>query len=168
MDRLNYWQLPGLENIYLEDSYVLGIKTDTSIEFFLEAILTENHPLYTSPLPGEQYCYRSITLKFPHPQTYNLTLNKMLPIVDPDGTWDYGNIDEFFLENQTYHLIGEWGELTIVSDSPIIEFDSNFSITNSDFLQKTISFEKIKDIYSTLIDENVKSLSINFSVLAMR
>ncbi|SKB11761.1 hypothetical protein PL11201_180015 [Planktothrix sp. PCC 11201] len=50
MDRLNYWQLPGLENIYLEDSYVLGIKTDTSIEFFLEAILTENHSLYTSPL----------------------------------------------------------------------------------------------------------------------
>lgn len=73
-----------------------------------------------------------------------------------------------FLENEAYHLIGEWGELTIVSDSPIIEFDSNFSITNSDFLQKTISFEKIKDIYSTLIDENVKSLSINFSVLAMR
>ena len=168
MDRLNYWQLTGLENIYLEDSYVLGIKTDTSIEFFLEAILTENHPLYTSPLPEEQYCYRKITLKFPHPQTYNLTLNKMLPIVDPDGTWDYGNIDEFFLENEAYHLIGEWGELTIVSDSPIIEFDSNFSITNSDFLQKTISFEKIKDIYSTLIDENVKSLSINFSVLAMR
>jgi hypothetical protein len=168
MDRLNYWQLAGLENIYLEDSYVLGIKTDTAIEFFLEAILTENHSLYTSPLPGEQYCYRSITLKFPHPQTYNLTLNKMIPIIDPDGTWDYGNIDEFFLENQTYYLIGEWGELTIVSDSPIIEFDSNFSITNSDFLQKTISFEKIKDIYSTLIDENVKSLSINFSVLAMR
>lgn len=168
MDRLNYWQLTGLENIYLEDSYVLGIKTDTSIEFFLEAVLTENHPLYTSPLPGEQYCYRRITLKFPHPQTYNLTLNKMLPIVDPDGTWDYGNIDEFFMENETYHLIGEWGELTVVSDPPVIEFDNDFSMANSDFLQKMISFEKIKESYPTLIDENVKSLSINFSVLAMR
>ncbi|MDS1345346.1 hypothetical protein [Planktothrix agardhii] len=33
---------------------------------------------------------------------------------------------------------------------------------------KMISFEKIKESYPTLIDENVKSLSINFSVLAMR
>ncbi len=168
MNKLNYWQLAGLENIYLEDSYVLGIKTDTSIEFFLEAILTENHPLYTSPLPGEQYCYQRITLKFPRPQTYNLTLNKMIPIVDPDGTWDYGNIDEFFMENETYHLIGEWGELTVVSEPPVIEFDHNFSIANSDFLKKMISFEKIKYSYPNLIDENVKSLSINFSVLAMR
>ncbi len=168
MDRLNYWQLPGLENIYLEDSYVLGIKTDTSVEFFLEVVLTENHSLYTSPLPGERYCYRRITLKFPHPQTYNLTLNKMLPIVDPDGTWDYGNIDAFFMENEAYNLIGEWGELTVISDPPVIEFDPDFSIANSDFLQKMISFEKIKENYPTLIDENVKSLSINFSVLAMR
>jgi hypothetical protein len=92
----------------------------------------------------------------------------MLPIVDPDGTWDYGNIDEFFMENEAYHLIGEWGELTIVSDPPVIEFDHNFSIANSDFLQDMISFEKIKENYPNLIDENVKSLSINFSVLAMR
>ncbi|SKB11763.1 hypothetical protein PL11201_180017 [Planktothrix sp. PCC 11201] len=47
-------------------------------------------------------------------------------------------------------------------------FDSNFSIANNDFLQKKIGFEKIKDSYPTLIDENIKSLSINFSVLAMR
>ncbi|MBE9143259.1 hypothetical protein [Planktothrix mougeotii] len=56
----------------------------------------------------------------------------------------------------------------VVSDPPVIEFDHDFSIANSDFLQKMISFEKIKESYPSLIDDNVKSLSINFSVLAMR
>lgn len=61
MERLNYWQFPGFENIYLEDSYVLSINDKTSIQILLEAVLTENHSLYTQPLPEEQYCYRRMS-----------------------------------------------------------------------------------------------------------
>lgn len=131
MERLNYWQLPGFENIYLEDSYVLSINANTiSIQILLEAILTENHPLYTPALSGEQYCYRQMTVYFPHPQTYDLVLNNISPIADPDGSVDYGNIDDFFMADDKYYLRGEWGELTIVSDPPRL-VDENYLIVRN-------------------------------------
>jgi len=133
MERLNYWQFPGFENIYLEDSYVLSINAKTSIQIFLEAVLTENHPLYTQPLPGEQYCYRRMTVNFPHPQTYDLVVNNIGPIADPDGSVDYGNIDEFYRADGKYYLRGEWGELTIVSDSPrIFDVENYLIVKNGD------------------------------------
>ena len=131
MERLNYWQLPGFENIYLEDSYVLSINANTiSIQILLEAVLTENHPLYTPALSGEQYCYRQMTVNFPHPQTYDLVLNNISAIADPDGSVDYGNIDEFFRADDKYYLRGEWGKLTIVSDPPIL-LDENYLIVRN-------------------------------------
>ena len=54
-----YSELQGLEHVYLEDSYVLRIRwTGDAIIFWLEAILTEHHPDYVPPKPGERYCYR--------------------------------------------------------------------------------------------------------------
>ncbi|MEG3894755.1 MULTISPECIES: hypothetical protein [unclassified Microcoleus] len=130
MERLNYWQFPGFENIYLEDSYVLSINAKTSIQILLEAVVTENHSLYTQPLPGEQYCYRRMTVNFPHPQTYDLVLNNISAIADPDGSVDYGNIDDFFMADDKYYLRGEWGELTIVSAPPLI-FDEKYLIVRN-------------------------------------
>ncbi|MEG3959983.1 hypothetical protein [Microcoleus sp. herbarium2] len=137
MERLNYWQLPGFENIYLEDSYVLSINDNTiSIQILLEAVLTENHPLYTPALSGEQYCYRQMTVKFPHPQTYDLVVNNIRPIADPDGSVDYGNIDDFFMEDDKYYLTGEWGELTIVSDPPRLVDENSLIVRNGEnFIQ---------------------------------
>ena len=131
MERLNYWQLPGFENIYLEDSYVLSIiNAKISIQILLEAVLTENHPLYTPALSEEQYCYRQMTVNFPHPQTYDLVLNNIRAIADPDGSVDYGNIDDFFMADDKYYLRGEWGELTIVSDPPLL-FDEKYLIVRN-------------------------------------
>ncbi|WP_449419289.1 hypothetical protein [Phormidium nigroviride] len=121
MQHLNYWDFKGFENVYLEDSYVLGIHRSTSeLCIHIEAVLTENHSLYTQPLPGEQYCYRRMTIKFLHPHTYNLVLQNINPIPDLDGSVDYGNIDDFFSADGKYYLRGEWGELTIVSDPPLL------------------------------------------------
>jgi hypothetical protein len=152
MERLNYWQLPGFENIYLEDSYVLSINANTiSIQILLEAVLTENHPLYTPALSGEQYCYRQMTVYFPHPQTYDLVLNNISAIADPDGSVDYGNIDDFFMEDDKYYLRGEWGELTIVSDPPRL-VDENYLIVRNgeNFIQinkDKISFSEWKGVF---------------------
>ncbi len=64
--RLDYFNFPGFENIYLEDSYVLEIKTNsTSVEILLEAVLTEQHSLYTNPKNDEQYCYKKSCNSFP-------------------------------------------------------------------------------------------------------
>ena len=157
MERLNYWQLPGFENIYLEDSYVLSINANTiSIQILLEAVLTENHPLYTPALSGEQYCYRQMTVNFPHPQTYDLVLNNISAIADPDGSVDYGNIDDFFMEDDKYYLRGEWGELTIVSDPPRL-VDENYLIVRNgeNFIQ--INKDKIS-FYEWKREEGVINL----------
>ncbi|MEG4208559.1 hypothetical protein [Microcoleus sp. S13_B4] len=71
-----------------------------------------------------------MTVNFPHPQTYDLVLNNISPIADPDGGVDYGNIDEFFRAEDKYYLRGEWGELTIVSDPPLL-FDENYLIVRN-------------------------------------
>jgi hypothetical protein len=40
-----YETISGLENVYLEDSWVLGVhESDASLSFDLEAVLTEQHP----------------------------------------------------------------------------------------------------------------------------
>jgi hypothetical protein len=159
MERLNYWQLPGFENIYLEDSYVLSINANISIQILLEAVLTENHPLYTPALSGEQYCYRQMTVNFPHPQTYDLVLNNISAIADPDGSVDYGNIDDFFMADDKYYLRGEWGELTIVSDPPLL-FDENYLIVRNgeNFIQinkdKISRFEWKREGVIVLVYEN--------------
>lgn len=50
-----YETIPGLEHIYLEDSWVLGVsETDSSLTFDLEAVLTEHHPDWQPPRAGEQ------------------------------------------------------------------------------------------------------------------
>jgi len=163
MERLNYWQLPGFENIYLEDSYVLSINANTiSIKILLEAVLTENHPLYTPALSGEQYCYRQMTVNFPHPQTYDLVLNNISAIADPDGSVDYGNIDVFFMADDKYYLRGEWGELTIVSDPPRL-VDENYLIVRNgeNFIQinkDKISFSEWERGISEWIREGVIGL----------
>ncbi len=52
---LDYCDVQGFENIYLEVSYFLEIKTNsTSVEILLEAIMTEQHSLYTNPKNDEQ------------------------------------------------------------------------------------------------------------------
>jgi hypothetical protein len=62
---INYYELPGLKNIYFEDSYVLNIRSSsTSVQFLLDLVVTKNHPRYQPPLPQKQYCYKQALLKF--------------------------------------------------------------------------------------------------------
>ncbi len=54
-----YTELPGLADVYLEDSYVLGIEArPAELRFLLDLVLTPSHEQYRPPLPGEQHCYR--------------------------------------------------------------------------------------------------------------
>ncbi len=124
--RLDYFNFPGFENIYLEDSYVLEIKTNsTSVEILLEAVLTEQHSLYTNPNSNEQYCYKKIVIHFPDAESVIWIDRKMISYTDANGEIDFGNIDEFYLENDFYRLSGDWGELKIKSGKPIIEYIEN-------------------------------------------
>jgi hypothetical protein len=65
MQAINYYELSGLENIYIEDSYVLDIDIiDTSAHFLLDLVITKNHPKYQLLLSVKQYCYKKALLKF--------------------------------------------------------------------------------------------------------
>ena len=45
----------------------------------------------------------------------------MILMPDLVGPPDYGNIDVFHFSEGIYHLIGDWGELEIVSSEPLFE-----------------------------------------------
>jgi hypothetical protein len=53
---VNYSELPGLDGVYLEDSFVLGIEeTSNQLVFDLDAVLTPSHPSYAPPNRGESF-----------------------------------------------------------------------------------------------------------------
>ena len=122
MERVPYYQLRGFEYVYLEDSYVLDIQINpSSVEFSLSVVLTEQHPLYEPPLPGERYCHRRGLLRFPNVERVKWLEKSMRPYTDATGTVDYGNIDEFYLADENYYLSGDWGSLEIKSSPPSLE-----------------------------------------------
>ena len=120
---LNYYEIEGLETIYLEDSIVLEIRTDYgSAEFLLDVVLTENNPFYTPPKPNEQYCYKKAVLNFPMVVEVIWVEKSLIPFTDLSGEIDFGNIDSFSYNGNYYNLSGDWGELKIQSAKPTIKF----------------------------------------------
>ncbi len=117
-----YYEFHSLEHVYLEDSWVLDIQTEPdSVEIILETVLTANHPQYSAPLPNEQYCYRNGRIRFQNAKSVTWVNKSMIPNLEPGSPPDYGNIDVFYFSEGSYHLIGEWGELEIVSCEPLFE-----------------------------------------------
>jgi hypothetical protein len=92
----HYPEWPGLEAVYLDDSWVLGIhESESALRFELEAVLSEDHPQWSPPKPGEQYAYLRLDLVFANPRRVEWIERRMNPIFGPDGEVDYGNIDSF-------------------------------------------------------------------------
>ena len=117
-----YYEFHSLEHVYLEDSWVLDIQTEPdSVEISLETVLTESHPQYSDPPPNKQYCYRNGRICFQNAKRITWIEKSMIPNIEPGSPPDYGNIDVFYFSEGSYHLIGEWGELEIVSSEPLFE-----------------------------------------------
>jgi hypothetical protein len=117
---LNYDELPGLEDVYLEDSFVREIiERSDSTSFSLMAALAPEHPDYESPARREAHRYRMATLTFAGVRARTWHVRTMEPFTDADGGVDYGNIDRFTADcNGFYLLEGEWGRVEIRSRSP--------------------------------------------------
>jgi len=123
MTRVTYDLFPGFEDVYLEDSYVLGIaQTSVSLSFALEVVLRESHPLYHEPAPGLQYFTLKAMLDFPDPETVRWLERRFVPATDATGEVDYGTIDLFYRDGPRYRLAGEWGDVEIVSAPPRLKF----------------------------------------------
>lgn len=121
--KLAYPNFQGFENIFLEDSYVLKIRTSKSLaEFLVEIVLTKNHPMYSKPTPKEHYCYKKGIISFPKIENIVWVEVNMFPSIDANNEVDFGNIDSFFYEDGFYNISGDWGEMKIQSQKPIIKF----------------------------------------------
>ena len=70
--------------------------------FIVEAVLTENHPLYTPPESDEQYCYKKGKIVFQGLKCVKWINRNEAPFTDAFGEEDYGNIDVFELSNDKY------------------------------------------------------------------
>lgn len=115
MERVEYYNLPQLNNLYLEDSFVLDIKAeDNYIEFLLEVVLAEDHPLYCSPSPKEQYCYKKAKICFSNAQKIIWIEKTNLSYVDANNEIDFGNIDQFYQCKNHFYLCGDWGKVKII------------------------------------------------------
>jgi hypothetical protein len=114
-----YHDIPALHSIYLEDSYVMGIEErDGGISFTVDAVLTEDHPRYHRPKPGEQYCYAGIVLAFEHATSIEWLERSGHVFTDPDGEEDLGNIDVLRWEGDLYDIAGDWGHVHVRSAAP--------------------------------------------------
>lgn len=121
-NQIQYFELSDFQHIYLEDSFVLGIEESSSkLSFKMEFVLTEKHPLYHKPIENEQYCYKKGEIIFSKTEKikWNQKSFKNLSM-DSTGEPDMGNIDGFYIENDIYHLNGDWGDVEVSSEIPKI------------------------------------------------
>ena len=119
---MHYAEFPSLASYYLEDSFVLTITSDQqSLSFQLEVVLTEQHPDYTTPAAGEQYCYAHGVLTFHDITHVDWTRRNTQVYTDAAGDEDLGNIDVLQREDTTWRINGDWGEALITTPStPVI------------------------------------------------
>lgn len=114
-----YHELPGFEDVYLEDSWVLAVcEGSDGLRFHLDMVLTEQHPKWTPPKPDAVYSYTSASLEFLNPRRVEWTRGPGPPATDASGELDWGNIDSFTWDESRYELEGDWGAVIVEGDSP--------------------------------------------------
>ncbi|MCM3657279.1 hypothetical protein M3147_08450 [Agromyces mediolanus] len=124
-ETVDYSGIPGLEDLSFEDSWVLEIVRHADrIVFRVDAVLTESHPEFAPPPPGEQYCYRRGALVFDSIRTLLWSADGLVRAgIDPSGETDLGSIDSFSKVGEAYVVVGDFGTLTIESEAPVFLID---------------------------------------------
>ena len=111
--------IEAFDNILLEDTFVLSWhQTDASLTFNVLASLLRNHPEALPPANGEWACYRPGVIQFSGVSSVDglLRQESVTPIKDPDGSADYGCIDDLSLARPgEYRIAGEFGVVTVVA-----------------------------------------------------
>ena len=120
----SYQRLSGLEEILLEETFVLDIEARPGqVGFLVEFVLTPRHPRYTRPRPGEVFCFRRGQLSFKDVSECYWLEQGLRPARDSSGEFDYGNIDSFEWEDNQFVLEGDWGTMRLNAERVRIEID---------------------------------------------
>lgn len=119
----NYYDLiESLQDINLEDSWVLSCEENGNIRFVIDAVLSKRHPLYTDPLKGEARCYKRAQIVFLDVSQKNWLRRDFKSNIGSDSDVDYGNIDLLSKIDSMWHIEGEWGKLEMVCRDVIFSF----------------------------------------------
>lgn len=125
----NYHQLDDFKDVFLEDSFVVGIKEcEAEIYFSVELVLCENHSMHRPPKTGEQHCYQYAEIVFENVHHIEWLEKSNNNFTDKNGSVDYGNIDVFQFSPEGYYLEGDFGRIIISSNMPTIRYQAAHSL----------------------------------------
>ena len=105
------------QGIDLHDSCVLSWSVDQNrLTFEIEASIWPDSTYYEPPLPDEHTCYRRAQLVFEGFQAIDglKCMEQTNSSIDPDGSRDFGNIDELEDTENGYRVCGEFGSVEII------------------------------------------------------
>jgi len=115
---MSYETIPGLEDLYLEDSFILEVEERAGVlRLHMEFVLTPNHAEYEPPKPGEHHCYRRGVLAFRDVEQASWTGPGLKPSRDANGEIDFGNIDSLVVDGNTYRIEGDFGRVTVLASA---------------------------------------------------
>lgn len=96
---------------------------DNQLVFTVEASLWPGHPDYEPPRPGEWTCYKPARLIFEGVRSV-AGLPEMAAAprwTDPDGSQDFGSLNELTAEPGGYRIAGDFGVVRVQADSVRLE-----------------------------------------------
>jgi hypothetical protein len=114
---MNWTEMPTFEGIDLHDSFVLGCSQESgSLLFELEASIWPASRYYSEPKDNEYTCYRRASLSFFDLESVTgLREKEDSPLTrDPDGSIDYGNIDQLEKTASGFIIVGDFGRVEIL------------------------------------------------------
>lgn len=115
---MNWTEMPEFSEIDLSESYVLGWNiSHDSVEFQVEAVLCQGHPMYHEPKPNEWACFHPGQLVFREVQSLVglPDQSKVRPSIDASGEHDYGHIDTLSRVGNEFWLSGDFGDVTFTA-----------------------------------------------------
>ena len=118
--QLDYSELPQLQGLYLEDSWVLKIcRIGDRLVVHIDAVLTQAHPGYEAPNADEQYCYRRGEIVFELVRSLRWESDRLVRAAfDATGEPDLGSVDQFAQVDGSYVLAGDFGKISVKSEPP--------------------------------------------------
>jgi len=111
---------PRFDGIDFERSFLTGvIYDDESLSLEMDFHVTEGHPRYTAPQPGEDGCYRGGYIRFG--DIDDLQIDKAKPVDGKDE--DYSVIYSVAGDGQKFEFSCGWGEIKVAAGSVRLALD---------------------------------------------
>ena len=112
---------PRFKGIDFERSYLLGvIYDDESLTLEMDFNLSETHPEYTAPQPGEEGSYRGGFIRFADIE--DLQIDKAPPAKAGEQV-DYSIVYAVSGDGRNFEFSSGWGEIKVVARTVRIAFD---------------------------------------------